>query len=257
MKHLRKIFTFPLLLLITFSLYGCGTADVDQSKEKVVKTADGAKPTVNHSEQAKTEGDQPQQTPSTEENRTEPSEQPEPEQTAKAPDNSEQKKTSDGANKGTTVTKNSAPSAVVPTNKVESKKPASTVPTKPVNTNPGAPKTDPKTEPLSTVSLTIKGPKDFGTILSDSKINMKNGESILTVFIREAKAKKIHIDYRGSGATTYVQGMEDESGKWSFYEFDYGATSGWVFKLNGVSLTQSIGITSIKDGDQIECIYTE
>jgi hypothetical protein len=33
--------------------------------------------------------------------------------------------------------------------------------------------------------------------------------------------------------------------------------NGWVFKLNGESITKSTGVIKVKDGDRIECYYSE
>jgi hypothetical protein len=105
--------------------------------------------------------------------------------------------------------------------------------------------------PLKTVTLSITGPKDHKGILSSSKVTIKDGETIFDVLLHATKKAGIQVDYDGGGATAYVNGIDN------IYEFDYGPRSGWLFKLNGVSLTKSSGLVKIKAGDRIECYYTE
>lgn len=122
------------------------------------------------------------------------------------------------------------------------------------------PKTNTKNEtvtskpiPAKTVTLSIMGPKDKGDILSATKVGVKDGETILDVLLHatEEHSPKIQVDYTGSGATAYINGINN------IYEFDYGPKSGWLFKQNGVSLTKSIGTSKVKAGDKIECYYTQ
>ncbi|MDP4086495.1 MAG: DUF4430 domain-containing protein [Bacillota bacterium] len=118
-----------------------------------------------------------------------------------------------------------------------------------------APKTTVKTNPVpsKTVTFSIMGPKDKGVILSSTKVSIKDGDTILDVLIHatQSHSPKIQVDYSGSGATAYVEGIDN------IYEFDYGAKSGWLFKQNGVGLTKGAGISKIKAGDWIECYYTQ
>ncbi|MBT2658209.1 DUF4430 domain-containing protein [Bacillus sp. ISL-18] len=105
----------------------------------------------------------------------------------------------------------------------------------------------PAPKPVTTVTLSIVGPKDKGTILAPTKVKINDGNTIFDVL----KRTNIDIDSSGSGATAYIEGINN------IYEFDYGAKSGWVFKLNGASITKSIGVIKVKAGDRIECYYTE
>lgn len=101
-----------------------------------------------------------------------------------------------------------------------------------------------------TVTFSIVGPKeDHSGDRGASTVKITNGESLLDVLL--ATVGKGNVDYSGSGATAYVSGINN------IYEFDYGAKSGWVFKVNGVSLSKGIGVVSVKNGDRIECLYTE
>ena len=109
----------------------------------------------------------------------------------------------------------------------------------------------PVQKPVSTVTISIVGPKDHKNIVAAEKISFKEGDTIYNVLLNAAKKHGLQVDSRGSGATAYVEGIDN------IYEFDYGVKSGWIFKQNGASLTRSIGVTKVKAGDQIQCFYTE
>lgn len=64
---------------------------------------------------------------------------------------------------------------------------------------------------------------------------------------------KENIETTGSGASVYVSGIKDEKG-W-LREFDYGAQSGWIYKVNGAFLSQGAGEYQVKDGDEIYWYY--
>lgn len=140
------------------------------------------------------------------------------------------------------ATSTSTPAASTPT-------PAAPVVTTPPNTTPAVP-AETKV-PAATVTISIKGPKDRGTILAPTKVEFKEGNTIYDILLQTTDNHKIQRETRGSGATAYVEGIDN------IYEFDYGVKSGWVFELNGVSLTKSIGTMKVNDGDTIECYYTE
>ncbi|MEH7253679.1 DUF4430 domain-containing protein [Neobacillus niacini] len=127
--------------------------------------------------------------------------------------------------------------------------PAAPVVTTPPNTTPAVP-AETKV-PAATVTISIKGPKDRGTILAPTKVESKEGDTIYDILLQTTKKHGIQMETRGSGASAYVEGIDN------IYEFDYGVKSGWVFELNGVSLTKSIGTMKVNDGDSIECYYTE
>ncbi|RHW42576.1 DUF4430 domain-containing protein [Neobacillus notoginsengisoli] len=111
-------------------------------------------------------------------------------------------------------------------------------------------KPSPKPESAATATISIKGPKDVGTILGATAVEVKEGDTVLNVLLR-ATGKKIHVEHRGSGATAYVEGIDN------YYEFDYGAKSGWTCKKNGTTIDRSAGLVKVAKGDRIEWIYIE
>jgi hypothetical protein len=102
--------------------------------------------------------------------------------------------------------------------------------------------------PAETVTVTIIG---YGnqTLLPATKVPYTKGETFLDATLA---TRKFHIivSFKGSGASAYVDGINNE------FEFDHGAKSGWIATKNGIKLTQSAGITPIKPGDRIEWRYT-
>lgn len=109
----------------------------------------------------------------------------------------------------------------------------------------------PVQKPISTVTISIVGPKDHRNILAAEKVSFQDGDTIYDILMQAAKKHGIQVDSRGSGATAYVEGIDN------IYEFDYGVKSGWIFKQNGSSLTRSVGVMKVKAGDSIQCLYTE
>ena len=70
----------------------------------------------------------------------------------------------------------------------------------------------------------------------------------LDVYKRQAQGSP--MEFSGSGASDYVEGIAN------LYEFDEGATSGWVYRVNGTLVSKSAGACVLHPGDRIEWIYT-
>jgi hypothetical protein len=102
-----------------------------------------------------------------------------------------------------------------------------------------------------TVSISIIGPKDFGVILSKTKVSLNEGDTVLDMLLKASKKKNILVEHSGSGAMAYIEGIDN------IYEFDYGPKSGWKFKLNGTTISKSSGIVKVKKDDVIEWVYSE
>ena len=66
---------------------------------------------------------------------------------------------------------------------------------------------------------------------------------------RVAKAHRLAYEIRGSGAMTYIEGID------GLYEFDNGPTSGWKFRVNGVVPDIGAGVYELKPGDRLEWLY--
>ncbi|SFB55738.1 protein of unknown function [Cohnella sp. OV330] len=100
------------------------------------------------------------------------------------------------------------------------------------------------------ITLSIVGDSDTGTILSPAAVELKSGDSVLDVLKRATRSRKMQMEYQGSGAAVYVEGIDN------LYEFDKGAKSGWLFRVNGDFPGKSAGAYKLKAGDVVEWLYT-
>ncbi|MFJ5716476.1 DUF4430 domain-containing protein [Neobacillus sp. NPDC093127] len=253
MKRILKATALLFVLFAAVSLAGCGSTKetVKETKKEAIKTEETAKQaeqTQQVEESPKADAAEEQQAaPEKEaESASTPSPEKETEKQAAKPETPVQNTPASQAKPETSKANTAAsPSKSSPAPAAQPSKPAA--PSTPPPTNP--PKETPK--PELAVTISIAGPKDRGTILGATKVNFKDGATIFDIISQAAKKHGIVVDSRGSGATAYIEGIDN------IYEFDYGVKSGWIFKQNGVSLTKSIGIVKVKDGDRIECFYTE
>jgi hypothetical protein len=104
--------------------------------------------------------------------------------------------------------------------------------------------------PSDTVQVTIIGSAQTGTILSTELVELDGPATALDVLKKVVKARNIPMEYRGTGAAAYVQGIND------LYEFDEGAGSGWMYSVNDKFPSRSAGAWSVKPGDHIQWLYT-
>jgi cytoskeletal protein RodZ len=248
---MKRRWTFTALLvtiLLTFSLVGCGSAtkNVAQSKKESKATTEvtAAQKQVEKQTAEKKENNQAQESVNT----------PTNEKSSETPVSSSTAVTN--AAKTTTTVQSNSNTKTSQTVKTSVKSATSTA-TSTTSTNANTGTTNKSQVPAAAVTLSITGPKDHPSILEPTKVTYKTADTVFTVLSREAALKNFFIDKKGSGATLYIQGLEDNGGKWSFYEFDYGPKSGWIFKINGAELTKSAGISNVKAGDRIECIYIQ
>lgn len=237
MKQLVKMITLLFVLSLTFSLMGCNaTPNTSKEQSKSVKTTKTTKIKSEIATKPESSKETTNKQKSSNENvSTEVS--PKPQSTTAT-----EKPTTNVVVKNKTTPASKQTEAVVQ-NKTATAATSSTPKTS--TTSKGS------QVPLPTVTLSITGPKDHRAILATSRVNIKDGNTILEVLLKATQKNGIDVDFDGSGSTAYVNGIDN------FYEFDYGPKSGWLFKLNGISLTKSIGIVKIKAGDRIECYYTE
>lgn len=161
--------------------------------------------------------------------------------------NSEQKSTAEKSN-ATTIHTPQAPKSQSTVKPEPAKKPSS----KPVATPvpKPAPKSTSKPVNKQTVTVSIRGDSQTGTILSPTKVPLQNGDTALEVTLRIAKQKGIPVSIRGSHSTAYVEGISN------LYEFDHGPLSGWTIKVNNKYVSRSAGAVAVKAGDVIQWIYT-
>lgn len=101
-----------------------------------------------------------------------------------------------------------------------------------------------------TVTISIVGPKDVGTILESTSVEIEDGFTVFDVLKKVTKDKKIQMEFSGRKSNVYVQGINN------IYEFDNGPESGWIYRVNDNIPQVSCGGYSIKENDNIEWLYT-
>ena len=250
MQRLLKFSALLCVLLFSFSLYGCAANDKSQTQ---IKEEAKASEVAKQSEQTKVTNAQTNKAETTASASTENTQkmiEKTKEPTKTKLQDTKKVVTNSSVSQAKTITSTKKSTAVAVTKPVTPTAP--TITPKPSTPTPSTP--PPIQKPAEVVTISIVGPKeliDNRTIIGATKVSFKDGDTIFSVLLQVANEHNIVVDSRGSGATAYIEGIDN------YYEFDYGAKSGWVFKLNGVSLTKSIGIIKVKDGDRIECYYTE
>ncbi len=242
MKTFRKYTMLFCGLLLVFSLISCGTSEnTAKDSKKEAHPAEKANPAEKNKKIADKE-EQPAPAEKNNESAATAASENKTEQKTEKPDSTTQET---AANQTNSQTKN-AKTASTTHNSGAAAAQTGTSTAGSTAAKPSTTTQPPK--PETTVTFSIVGPKDRGTILSPTTVSFKDGDTIYDILMQAAKNKVVA---RGSGATVYVEGI------YNIFEFDYGVKSGWVFKQNGASITKSIGVIKVKDGDRIECFYTE
>lgn len=101
----------------------------------------------------------------------------------------------------------------------------------------------------SEIVFSIIGNQEWGTIVDGEQVQLKDGDTASSVLKRVAKAHRLAYEIRGSGAMTYVEGID------GLYEFDDGPTSGWKYRVNGAVPDVGAGAYQLKPGDRLEWYY--
>jgi len=92
-------------------------------------------------------------------------------------------------------------------------------------------------------------PQD-GIILTETSVEIKDGECVFDVLKRVLTDKKIHFAVNTTpGIGKYVSGIGN------LFEKDAGANSGWGFKVNGEFPTVAATELKVNAGDVIEWVY--
>ncbi|WP_042267831.1 DUF4430 domain-containing protein [Paenibacillus graminis] len=103
---------------------------------------------------------------------------------------------------------------------------------------------------VNTVTLSIVGDKEHGTIFAAAAVDVKDGESALELLKRVTRSNKIQMEYQGAKSFAYVEGIDN------LYEFDQGPESGWIYKVNGEVPGKGAGSYTLQPGDTVEWLYT-
>ncbi|MEH7251035.1 DUF4430 domain-containing protein [Neobacillus niacini] len=150
-------------------------------------------------------------------------------------------------NSQTSKTENSTPTTETQSSKSSANStPASTHNSTQTTSNSPSKIEEPKQK---VVYISVKGYD--GNSISKTDLPFKEGSTAFSALEDLTDLKKVSLDYMGFGRFLYVQGINGQMEK------DKGATSGWIYSVNGVTPNVSSGDFDIKEGDVIEWIYKE
>ena len=91
-----------------------------------------------------------------------------------------------------------------------------------------------------------------GIILAEMTVVFYEGESVFDVLQRVCKENKIHMEASWTPMynSAYIEGIHN------LYEFDCGALSGWMYRVNGWYPNYGCSRYQLLDGDVVEWRYT-
>lgn len=93
-----------------------------------------------------------------------------------------------------------------------------------------------------------------GVILPTTEYVLRNGDTVFDILDRAVRYNKIQMEYQGakqnSFGSIYIQGIN------FLYEFSCGPLSGWMYRVDGVFPNYGCSKYELKDGQNIEWIYT-
>ncbi len=98
-----------------------------------------------------------------------------------------------------------------------------------------------------TVSLSVSGPDNV--ILQKETVEITEGDTVYSVLEKSLKSHNISLSARGTSNNKYIEGIND------IYEFDFGPSSGFIYKVNGTAPEYSSSKYTLKGGETIEWIY--
>lgn len=91
-----------------------------------------------------------------------------------------------------------------------------------------------------------------GVILAPTKVTFYEGESVFDVLQRVCKEKGIHLESSWTPIynSAYIEGIHN------LYEFDCGALSGWMYRVDGWYPNYGCSRYQLADGEKVEWRYT-
>lgn len=102
-------------------------------------------------------------------------------------------------------------------------------------------------EDVASINVSITG---VDGVIAQDHVEYEDNMSAYDALKILADNYEISVKTSGIGQTVYVKGIN------GLMEFDYGSRSGWKYKVNGSYPSVGAGGYVLKDGDQVEWIYT-
>jgi hypothetical protein len=101
------------------------------------------------------------------------------------------------------------------------------------------------------VYMKIVGPTETGVILDLIEVAYIEDMTAFDLLLQVSQAQGITVDYSKTGGMGYVKGIAN------VYEFDYGATSGWLYVVNNEILSVSASTYILQQKDTVTWIYSK
>lgn len=91
-----------------------------------------------------------------------------------------------------------------------------------------------------------------GIILPETTVEIQQGDTAFDILKKITRQKGIHMEFSETPMynSAYIEGINN------LYEFDCGESSGWIYTVNGETLSYSSSKHTVKDGDKIAWMYT-
>lgn len=91
-----------------------------------------------------------------------------------------------------------------------------------------------------------------GVLLAPTAVELKEGDRVFDLLQRACREAGIHMEYQDTPGygSAYVEGIGN------LYEFDGGALSGWMYRVNGTFPNKGCSAVAAAPGDQVEWVYT-
>ena len=93
---------------------------------------------------------------------------------------------------------------------------------------------------------------DDGIILKPVTMTYREGQSVFDILQEACRANGVHLEFTDTPIyrSAYIEGIGN------LYEFDCGAGSGWMYRVNGWFPNYGCSRYTVQDGDVIEWLYT-
>ena len=91
---------------------------------------------------------------------------------------------------------------------------------------------------------------DDGLLVPPTEVTVLEGDTAFTLLERVCAERGLALDVQRGLSGVYVQGIG------GVREFDCGALSGWLFRINGEIRSTDSGSVVLQDGDVLEFLYT-
>ncbi|HJV45164.1 MAG TPA: S-layer homology domain-containing protein [Bacillota bacterium] len=116
------------------------------------------------------------------------------------------------------------------------------------NSNSGSKSSTQQTIKTGTITLTVTGDHQHGTIMPATEVQLQDGDTAFSVLVRTLSSSQ--IKYKSYSGSLYVQAID------GINEFDHGPQSGWIFLVNGIQSQISASDYQLTSGDRLEWKYS-